>query len=183
MINENIYDIQHVSTWDDIKKLIRDNKKHLEYLDQYEGLDHFLGSGQYGKVFKIKGKDLTIKVTTDSDEIIESRLIKKAGRTNRFINIYEIQVIGPRLAIKVQDLLYPLTGKNIQYAKEIHDIQKNLNGTPKIEDIPSHLQSFYKDIIADYDKVGFRGLEFNQLDLHEGNLLQTKSGELKIVDF
>ena len=55
MITENIYDIQHVSTWDDIKKLIRDNKKHLEYLDQYEGLDHFLGSGQYGKVFKIKG--------------------------------------------------------------------------------------------------------------------------------
>ena len=183
MITENIYDIQHVSTWDDIKKLIRDNKKHLEYLDQYEGLDHFLGSGQYGKVFKIKGKDLTIKVTTDSDEIVESRLIKKAGRTNRFINIYEIQVINPRLAIKIQDLLYPLSGKNIQHAEEIHDIQKNLNGIPNLNDIPNYLRSFYKDIIADYNKVGFRGLEFEELDLHEGNLLQDKAGNLKIVDF
>lgn len=183
MIAENIYDIQHVSTWDDIKKLIRDNKKQLEYLDQYEGLDHFLGSGQYGKVFKIKGKDLTIKVTTDSDEITESRLIKKAGKTNRFINIYEIQVINPRLAIKIQDLLYPLSGKNIEYAKEIHDIQKNLNGIPDLYDIPSHLKGFYKDLIEDYNKVGFRGLEFYELDLHEGNLLQDKAGNLKIVDF
>ena len=183
MIAENIYDIQHVSTWDDIKKLIRDNKKHLEYLDQYEGLDHFLGSGQYGKVFKIKGKDLTIKVTTDSDEIIESRLIMKAGKTNRFINIYEIQVINPRLAVKIQDLLYPLSGKNIEYAKQIHDIQKNLNGIPNLNDIPNHLRNFYKDIISDYNKVGFRGLEFNELDLHEGNLLQDKAGNLKIVDF
>ena len=183
MINEIIDDIAHVKSYEDIKKLVRNNKNSIRYLDQYEGFDHFLGSGHYGKVFKIRGKDLTLKVTTDSDEIVESRMIMKAGKTNTFINIYELTIINPRLAIKVQDLLYPLSGKNIGKAKEIHSIQKKLNGIPKLENIPFPLRDFYKDLIEDYNKVSFRGLEFEELDLHEGNFLQTKAGELKIVDF
>ena len=138
MITENIYDIQHVSSWEDIKKLIKDNNKYLEYLNQYEGLDHFLGSGQYGKVFKIKGKDLTIKVTTDRDEIRESNILRRAGQTNNFINIYEMQIIKPNLAIKVQDLLYPLSGANKRKAV-LYDIADDISKGSKRNYTLNHL--------------------------------------------
>lgn len=187
MINEVIEDIEHVKTWDDIKKLVRDNKNQLEYLDQYEGLDHFLGSGHYGKVFKIKGKDLTIKVTTDRDEIRESSILRRAGKTNNFINIYEIQVIKPNLAIKVQDLLYPLSRQNKRRADDIFQYHKTLEerdieGFPDKDDIPFNLQDFYRTLIQDYKKAGLM-LEPGHLDLHDENFLQDKAGNLKIVDF
>jgi len=187
MIKEVIEDIAHISTWEDIKKLVRDNKNQLEYLDQYEGLDHFLGSGHYGKVFKIKGKDLTIKVTTDRDEIRESNILRRAGQTNNFINIYEMQIIKPNLAIKVQDLLYPLSGANKRKADEIFQYHKTLEERdiedfPDPSDIPANLQKFYRTLKQDYEKAGLM-LEPGHLDLHDGNFLQDRAGNLKIVDF
>ena len=59
----SVTSISHIRTWKDIKDHITVHAGELEYLDEYEGLDNFLGSGAYGKVWKIKGKELTINIS------------------------------------------------------------------------------------------------------------------------
>lgn len=185
--------LSNVRSWEDIKKLLVDNKRSLEYLKEYEGLDHFLGSGAYGKVFKIKNENLTIKVTTDNDEIDGSAIIYRKGPTKRFINVYSIQIINDSLAIKIQDYLYTLTGKNVEAAKQLQKLYEDGFSVPSngsrieymnyYDYLNKNAQRFLSELYSDYNKLDLTGFEFNELDVKAENLLQDRQGKLILADF
>ena len=185
--------LSRIRTWNDIKQLIIENKGSLDYLSEYEGLDNFLGSGTYGKVFKIKGENLTIKVTTDTDEIDGSLLVYRKGPGRRFINVYSIQIITYNLAIKIQDYLYPLTGKNIEAADQLNKLfdygfelpkrNSNFEYMPYYEDLNINAQNFLKELYKDFEKFDLVGLDFGNLDVKKDNLLQDRQGNLILADF
>lgn len=195
---ENIgKEIDQVKTWDDVKKLVTTHKQDLTYLSKYEGLDGFLGSGHYGKVFKIKGEELTLKVTFDAEEIKLSEAIKGKD-LEAFIKVYYQKVLKPDLAVKIQDLLYPVrSSKTVEAIHEIHTkILPNLFPDPEridwkmfdrfkgivgldVEKVKTFLQNVYKEMKA----LPSISLEVYDLDINPGNVMQDKSGNLKLVDF
>lgn len=181
-----------ISTWEDIKKFISTNKDSLEYLKQYEGLDHFLGSGQYGKVFKIKGEELALKVTTDPYELEVSKKLKGHSLLT-FIEMYFVKVLESGHGIKVSELLYPLNSSQSKFVKDVHDIhffQLDDNNLKEYNEVQEFLKSHPMKIESTYllqaleeaKKVGLTGREFVELDLNPGNFLRDKKGNIKICD-
>lgn len=119
MIRESIDDIQHIRTWEDLKKWIKDSGTRLEILTGTDGFDNIGGrlfrSGESGRVWKLKGVNATLKLTTDPEEI---SLAKKIEGQNlpTFIDIYkslDLKGIGKDgekvpAQIRVQELCYPV---------------------------------------------------------------------------
>lgn len=185
--------LRKIETWEEIKELLRNNRHSLRYVNEYEGLDNFLGSGAYGKVFKIKGEDLTIKVTTDEDEINISSVIVKKRFTKCFLNIYSNQVLSHNLAIKIQDYLYPLDSKNLQIAKELGDLYESkilertkvhsIHYLHEFDQLSKDSQAFLLDLRTDYINLGIDYIKFGHIDVNEKNFLQTKNGKMLLIDF
>ena len=184
-----------LTTWEDIKKFISSNKESLEYLKQYEGLDHFLGSGQYGKVFKIKGEELALKVTTDTYELEISEKLK-GYKLNTFIEVYHVKKLESGHGIKVQELLYPLNSSQEKFVQEVFDIHffetGELENTTQVtyEKIVELLKNhenrtpaaFLLQVTEDAKKIGLSAEQLSLLDLNPGNFLKDKQGNLKICD-
>jgi len=109
--------LKHIKTWDDIKEWIVSHAGELDYLEQYEGLDNFLGSGASGKVWKVKGRELTVKVTSDPDEIDISNILE--GQTTKgFLKIYKCINVNsnPPSQLKIQEMCYvPRLGEGIRW--------------------------------------------------------------------
>jgi len=106
MLFESVF--PKIQTWDDIKSMLVNNKEQLQYLDKLGSIDSFLGSGENGKVWKIKGKPLTIKVTKDSNEIrTANKLLGK--KLKAFVNVYMIANVkyeGKSVQVRIQDMCY-----------------------------------------------------------------------------
>lgn len=184
-----------LSTWDDVKKFVSDNKDSLEYLKQYEGLDHFLGSGQYGKVFKIKGEELALKVTTDPYELQISQKLK-GHSLKTFIEVYFVKTLESGHGIKIQELLYPLNSNQVKFVEKVFDIYFfGIGELEKEQDVTyKNIVHFLKEqeeeaeagfllqIVEDAKNIGLSADQLSKLDLNPGNFLKDKQGNLKICD-
>lgn len=188
----------NISSLEDIKSFFKDNKQVLDYLEEYEGLDNFLGSGEYGKVWKIKGKELTLKITSDPNEIdFAKKLVGKNLKT--FLKIFKTVEIN-NLQLRIQEMCYPVeknissrygtffdliiqSGEsNLDKAKEYIISRKGFT-QEDFKEIHNEAIEFILDVIEDAKKLGLSNDEISELDIHGGNIMQTKSGELKLVDF
>jgi len=194
----SLSDFSLLRTYDDIREFFKDNKDALEYLKEYEGLDNLLGSGEYGKVWKIKGKELTLKVTSDPDEI---RVAKKLTGKNlkTFLKIYASIEVN-KLQLRIQEMCYPVErnissrfgtffdlviqsgASNIDQAIEFIKSKKDLTDDT-FKDIQKEAVTFIFNVIEDAKKLGLSEEEISELDVHGGNIMQTKQGDLKLVDF
>lgn len=194
----NRYGVEYLpslSTWEHVKKFVSDNKDSLQYLKQYEGLDHFLGSGNYGKVFKIKGEELTLKVTTDPYELEVSEKLK-GYKLETFIEVYFVKTLESGHGIKIQELLFPLNSNQEKFVEKVFDlhffgigeIEKEQNVT--YNNIIKFLKEqekkpeagFLLQVIEDAKTIGLSAVQVSQLDLNPGNFLKDKQGNLKICD-
>lgn len=192
-------DLSLLRSYDDIKAFFKDNKQALDYLDEYQGLDNFLGSGEYGKVWKIKDKELTLKITKDPLEIEVSE--KLAGKnTKGFIKIYSTVRVA-NLLLKVQEMCYPTQNASIGsfvYDYYIQSKNKSVDDFKEwamkyysetvVDKIPSdtRIQKFLKlaeNLVEDCEKYLNGSDSYEELDTHPGNIMQTKTGELRLVDF
>lgn len=118
MLHEGFEDIYHLETWEDVKNWIEEglDEKALIDLRGIKGFDRILGTGQEGRAYKIKGKDLVLKLTTDKKEIGYGN--KLEGRTDlkAFLKIFKcINVKGRSRSgelipaqIRIQELCYDI---------------------------------------------------------------------------
>lgn len=142
MILEYIEDLQHIRTWDDIKKVFGG------HVEEYPGVDNNPQSGQSGRVWKIKGKELALKITTDLEEMKISKGL--VGKNNKgFLNIYKAVEVPPhsyngrkvpKLMLKVQEFCYPIKELERLFHKDIVKIL--------FDDIIINFDSEYKNILT-----------------------------------
>jgi len=178
-----VEELKNIKDFTSLKKFFKEHKDVLEYLKKYEGLDNLLGSGNYGKVFKIKNQNAVLKITTDKQEI--RKCLKLQGKTNKhLIDIYHVNVIKPNLAIIEAEMLYPLSPDkkrevlpNIQYMSWYFNDESGESSPFDGKDIT--MKTFVKET---YIEVIANGLEPETIDIHMGNVLQTKDNKLKLID-
>jgi hypothetical protein len=204
--------LKHIETWDDIKEWIISHAGELEYLKQYEGLDNFLGSGASGKVWKVKGRELTVKVTSDPDESAISNVLEGKD-TKGFLKIHKCINVdsNPPSQLKIQEMCYvPRLGKDIRWfafvqtfirVYEKHQSEYTVDGfisfyeknypeyPENIEELKGldkkeiqRILDFMYDVYQDTVKLGIEE-EFQYLDVHGLNIMENKKGEYKLVDF
>ena len=141
MILEDIADIDYVKTWKDLKQWINDTGTRLEMLTGTDGFDNINGKpyeeGSSGRVWKLKGKEAVLKLTTDPKEIqvakkIAGKNLKSFIKIYKSINIKGITKNGEEIPaqIRIQELCYPISWDNLvnigQY-ELIGWIQKYIN--------------------------------------------------------
>jgi hypothetical protein len=208
----SVSSIDHIKSWKDIKDHIISYAGELDYLDQYEDLDGFLGSGAYGKVWKIKGKELTLKVTTNQDEAeIASRLEKK--NTDGFLKIYKTININsdPPTQIRIQEmcyennlreadwlatsyvhsLIYKKLEKGDKYGNDHSgivrlrkDLKRQAGGRFDMSlEILQNLYDMLMNVYFDLKKIGYPLSEFEYVDIHGANVMKNKAGKFVLVDF
>lgn len=170
--------LDQIDTWEGTKDFIKRNLKkgYLEYDP--------VGSGVFGKVFKVKGKPITIKVTTDKDEI---KFIKDNNLINHnykhIAKIYDIQVIDYDLAIIVKEYLEPLD-ESISDSQIIYFIRALYADKSEKESILNDLltnkilKSNFESMYSELSSLGI-----DELDIHGGQLFQDNKGTIKLVDF
>lgn len=115
MLDEGIEDIRHIKNWEDLKNWIIDNDETLENLTGYEGFDKVLGSGQWGRAWKIKGRDLVLKLSTDPKEMYFGVLLEGKNFPS-FVKVYKCVHIKGRSAegkemtaqLRIQEMCYPV---------------------------------------------------------------------------
>ena len=111
----------------------------------------YLGSGDYGSAYLLNGK--VFKVTTDEVEIEHAEVLK-GKKTNNFVFIYDVEVLGPKLAIIQMEVLGEYKG-----------------------DIPDE---FYDAAEAEAQRLG---IDPDELDFVGDNIMvNPKSGKLKMID-
>lgn len=222
IISEYIEDMQHIRTWDDIKKVFGG------HVQEYPGVNKDFKAGDYGRLWKIKGKNLALKITTDEDEMEVSRQL--VGKKNKgFLNIYKAVELEPhkyngktvpRLMLKVQEFCYPIPEllELTHSSTVMHLMETVMNNFEDIFkegvfDSAEDLQEFYSKLAAaDYynlqrlsQSVSMQktftpilikfidllkrvstdiDVDFEEsLDIHGDNIMQTKEGVWKLVDF
>jgi hypothetical protein len=68
----------------------------------------YLGSGDYGSVYLLKGR--AVKVTTDQDELDHAEILK-GKKTNNFVYIYDVQRLGDKLGIITMEVMGDYKGE------------------------------------------------------------------------
>lgn len=98
-----------------ISKLL---KEILEWTSEYQELvDEIIAKGgtplgdpgDYGAAFLLNGK--AVKVTTDEVELEHAQLLKGNTKTKYFVQVFEVEVINPKLGIITMEVLLPYKGK------------------------------------------------------------------------
>lgn len=62
----------------------------------------YIGSGDYGSVYLLKGK--AVKITTDQDELDHAEILE-GKKTNHFVYIYDVERLGEKLGIITMEVL------------------------------------------------------------------------------
>lgn len=68
----------------------------------------YLGSGDYGSVYLLKGR--AVKVTTDQDELEHAEILK-GKKTNNFVYIHDVKRLKDKLGIIVMDVMGEFKGE------------------------------------------------------------------------
>jgi hypothetical protein len=208
----SVSSIDHIKSWKDIKDHIISYAGELDYLDQYEDLDGFLGSGAYGKVWKIKGKELTLKVTTNQDEAKISSKLEKIN-ADGFLKIYKTININsdPSTQIRIQEmcyendlreadwlatsyvhsLIYKKLEKGDEYGNDHSgivrlrkDLKRQAGGRFDMSlEILQNLYDMLMNVYFDLKKIGYPLSEFEYVDVHGANVMKNKAGKFVLVDF
>lgn len=91
MLDEGFEDIYGLSTWKDVKDWIKEglDEKALIDLAGIEEFDQILGTGQYGRAYKIKGKELVLKLTTDPTEMEYGKILEGKTDLKAFLKVYK----------------------------------------------------------------------------------------------
>lgn len=144
-----------IKTWDDIKSLIKNNSEALEYLGDFAGFDKFLGNGENGKVWKVKGKPVTIKVTKDVREIkIANRLLGK--KLKSFVNVFmatDVMYGNRQVQLRVQEMCYPFDkGEWVKFGEVLSDLSDYLSegSLNSVDDFVKKMKSISEEEIRDY---------------------------------
>lgn len=116
--------------------------------------------GQFGATFLVGDK--AVKVTTDSEELIDAQTLINAQAIEDldieyFVHIYEVEVINPKLGIITMEKLEPFTGSK--------------------KDIP--IEDIYDE--ADLLKI-YPDLEGSGGSIRMDNIMQDKNGNIKVID-
>lgn len=144
-----------IKTWDDIKSLIKNNSEALEYLGDFAGFDKFLGNGENGKVWKVKGKPVTIKVTKDVREIkIANRLLGK--KLKSFVNVFmatDVMYGNRQVQLRVQEMCYPFDKSEwVKFGEVLSDLSDYLSegSLNSVDDFVKKMKSISEEEIRDY---------------------------------
>lgn len=161
-----------------------------DFLSQYNASEFgFLGSGSYGKVFKLNNR-LALKLTTDDNEVEKAKRLK--GKKNKnLINIYEVYDLDVKskqgyLSIIILELCKPLP-QNLMH--DIHtsnyDINQYIefNNEESLNKISSFLDKKLTDDIINMKKeLESLGL-IEDIDIHSGNfLMKPNNQDLCLID-
>ncbi len=222
--NEDVSDISHIRNWEDIKKTFG------QKLEKYPAVSKSFKAGEFGRLWKIRGQELSLKITTDEQEMQTAKQLE--GSNNKgFLDIYEIVEVPahkhsgrsiPKLQLRIQEFCYPIKELTaVSNLKEFDTAMDLLRGnfeTIKDENFKSvkDLQKFYKALKEIEQENQFvKNLANNQqiqaklspillkfidllkrvhedlpnvdlqegLDIHDQNIMQSKQGVWKLVDF
>lgn len=127
----------------------------LEYLGDFAGFDKFLGNGENGKVWKIKGKPLTLKITKDGREIkIANRLLGK--KLKSFVNVYkatDVMYGNKVVQLRIQEMCYPFDKAEwVKFGEVLSDLSDYLSESSlnSIDDFVKKMKSVSEEEIRDY---------------------------------
>ena len=135
-------------------------KEILEWTQQYDEVVNgiiaqggtLLGQpGQYGAAYLLNKK--AVKVTTDEVEIEHAQILKGNKNTKYIAEIFDVEIINPKLGIITMEVLLPYGGK-----------------------IP---ESFIKNLEKEADALG---IPSEELDLQPSNIMVDEEGNLKMID-
>ena len=171
-----------------IQKFLQRNFKYLEKIE----LDNSLGSGHYGFVFKIKGKDLALKIgvhRTSADDKTINNIIKyqKKSKLNIFKKIVYYENIKDYHII-ISPIYKVITDRKLK--KFIHTLwntplKSHIDDKKYFFDIAK--QNRYSDekyinqLYEIYNKMYHYGFDIK--DLHRKNLMLDKNNNLIVIDF
>lgn len=156
-------------------------------LEQYPIEDaNYIGQGHFGRVWKIKGKDLILKVSFgDWEELQKAKRIKDYQDKNNlkhFAKMYVLKELKytPGSAIYIKELCYKLK-------PHVHDLLyyylreliKNDGKDIKLSERkdPIYIQAL--GIKNEMDKVGLYSLDLYGFN----NIMQDKNGIYKVIDY
>ena len=186
MLHEAIKDLVFpLETWSDVKNYFKHHKHVLTYMSQYKDFENFYGSkykdGKDGRVFKIKGQDKILKVTTSEIEIEKAKSLSGKKFVN-LINLYDIIVIQPELALIEAEFLYSPTGEVLRAANQYHliaDYFMNDGDETYISTLPNKVR---REIINSYYEVLKAKIDPITVDIWKLNIMQDKQGRFKLID-
>lgn len=115
----------------------------------------YIGSGDYGSVYQLNGR--AYKITSDELELDHADLLK-GKKSKNFAEIYSVKRLapnlGPKLGIIEMELLQPFQGDHIP-------------------------EEFIRRVEREARQFG---IDPEELDIRESNIMQRTDGSLKLVD-
>lgn len=155
-----------------------------------------LGCGSFGCAYTRKGyPDQVVKITGDPSEVAAAQRViearKKGHRLPGVVRFYRaFAVQNSQLFVVVQERLLPLRAEEYRLIEEQQNALYRLGtlGTPRDQQKGSKLlardyrvpwRAIY-DLLRVFDELSNIGVEWH--DLHEGNVLRSPSGRLKVID-
>lgn len=145
-LTEKVKQIDHIKTWEDIKQIFQGKVKNIPQVGKK------YRSGNFGRMWKVKGKEIALKVTTDPEEIQTANKIGE-GNHQGFLNIYKIVKLPPHthkdqkvpeLQLRLQEFCYPIEElKEISKRSDIYEVTGIIRGNiDEFEDRPYTVKDF-----------------------------------------
>jgi hypothetical protein len=195
-ISESVQSLTHLQTWEDLKNWVKENSKILIKLDQYSGIEGDPKKGAYGLVWKIKGQNLVLKVTTDQMEMEIAKKIT-GKNTQGFAKILFSEIITekehkgskiPPVMVRIQELCYDDPELDSTWVDRLlADILEEGKDKEELIDLYRHpltleIIELIEKVDQDLNKVGSVA-EAGNLDIYRKNIMRDIKGKLKVVDF
>lgn len=182
-----IENIPNLTNWEDLTTFLKDNKSQLAQIKDTELEGSYLGKGEFGYVFKIKGTDTALKITTDTEEVelAETRVGKK---TRALVAIHEIESLeynNKEVGVIIIDLLKPGRLSSIQI-REIGKL-RYMSNSSRAEFTQIVLNEEWSEEVGSLvdrlviDLATFK-LDPEDLDIHPDNVMQDADKKLMLID-